>query len=561
MPSLRLYRLNDSIDGEPVTAFGDFLSRNRPIDEHGPFQGVGFTAMLYQIRTPAQPPAWSKFLVEAFDTAAPWPASSPTSALLIVRLDGDGSPYYYAIPFGSGRFELRRGAFRPAFGLRTALNLIYPRDEQGDAEERVHSLDTRRHGATTLRSRHQAAAATELTAFEVDQLRDVVRSATGRPADAESWGTRISGDDTLTVNLDRSVADLGTLCVGIEAAAERDDYRERFAWLDYIQPVSDLGLIADLQQEVLTEIAKRDETEFVLSPPEIVDWAGIDRFRFQEDRRVDLRNPDLRLRDYLGSLARNKVDLETLTPEYLKARQVEALDAGGDRVYRWPIWSCLSGTITSGDETYVIADGDFFRVDSDYLSELNRTIEDLEIQDPLPLPVSHPNTEEKHYNRQAADVMTGSLLLDRKNVIRSGGNAVELCDLLTDSRDLIHVKRHLSSSTLSHLFAQGAVSAQLIQMDPVFRAAARAKVAEAEEAGQGFSDLFPEDGIQTQDFRVVYAIVEDWGDKELHEALPFFSKVNLRRAAEDLRGRGFAVACQRVQVDGNAPHLGDPAKS
>ena len=43
-------------------------------------------------------------------------------------------------------------------------------------------------------------------------------------------------------------------------------------------------------------------------------------------------------------------------------------------------------------------------------------------------------------------------------------------------------------------------------------------------------------------FEVVYAIIEDWGGRTPAAALPFFSKINLREVANNLRARGFRVA-------------------
>lgn len=57
---------------------------------------------------------------------------------------------------------------------------------------------------------------------------------------------------------------------------------------------------------------------------------------------------------------------------------------------------------------------------------------------------------------------------------------------------------------------------------------------------------FFDDALRASDLEVSYAIIADWRDRLLAEGLPFFSKVNLRRTAEDLRSRGFSVSCSRV---------------
>jgi uncharacterized protein (TIGR04141 family) len=62
-----------------------------------------------------------------------------------------------------------------------------------------------------------------------------------------------------------------------------------------------------------------------------------------------------------------------------------------------------------------------------------------------------------------------------------------------------------------------------------------------------FSRLFPSGkGITAGDFTVVYAIIGKWKGKTLARALPFFSKVNLRRCANDLRRMGYNIAYKQI---------------
>jgi uncharacterized protein (TIGR04141 family) len=54
--------------------------------------------------------------------------------------------------------------------------------------------------------------------------------------------------------------------------------------------------------------------------------------------------------------------------------------------------------------------------------------------------------------------------------------------------------------------------------------------------------------IETASFEVGFAIVHSWRGRPLSEELPFFSKINLRRTAEELQSRGFRVSCTAVGV-------------
>jgi uncharacterized protein (TIGR04141 family) len=109
------------------------------------------------------------------------------------------------------------------------------------------------------------------------------------------------------------------------------------------------------------------------------------------------------------------------------------------------------------------------------------------------------------------------------------------------------VKRHLGSSDLSHLFAQGLVSAESLQMSIDFRLKAQEKV-NTLCAGSAEFDFFGSGAMQTSDFEIVYAIVEQWRGRSMSAALPFFSKVNLREVNQLLVSRGFHVSMKQVEA-------------
>jgi uncharacterized protein (TIGR04141 family) len=154
---------------------------------------------------------------------------------------------------------------------------------------------------------------------------------------------------------------------------------------------------------------------------------------------------------------------------------------------------------------------------------------------------------EDSFNKDAVTALAPALLMDKKLVnSRMQTTPVEVCDVLTADRRLIHAKLKFGSRDLSHLFSQGFVSATLLQSDSVFRDATHKKI---KELGGGDSfDFFNIPSLQAPDFEIIYVIVAPWKGRTLSEALPFFSKVNLLRTMEDLINRGFRVAVARVDT-------------
>jgi uncharacterized protein (TIGR04141 family) len=457
----------------------------------------------------------------------------------------------FAFPFGpTGRFLLRSDVYERGYGLRAALNLLYPRGSSSSG--RLRAVDSKRRSSTILRSRIQVSEPSDFDIFDVNRLRDTVQRADGIPADQAAWGRRIGGSDALSMSLDIEFAQIGRLCRQIERVHAQDDYTDSFDWIDYIRPVSDPHRVAELDEMVLQRLIEQDLTNLSLAPPEIIDWQLASGFRFHFDRpqgvaRAYVVHPDLRLSDYLRGLVQSGQQLDALSIEFLRNHNVYAVDDNGTTVHKWSVWRCLVGELEHDGSTIVLDEGDFFDVRQDYVRELDAFIDGIP-NSTADLPQTTPDTEEKDYNADAARMSDDLLLLDRQ-LIRVQGHTtpIEVCDLLSRSGHLIHVKRHLGSSNLSHLFSQGMVSAELLQSNPEFRSSVRAKIAEVAGLGSSF-DLIAETGFDSSSFEVVYAVAETWAGRTAAEALPFFSRVNLREFASALRTRGFGVAFDRIEA-------------
>ncbi|GAA2028318.1 hypothetical protein GCM10009740_17340 [Terrabacter terrae] len=343
------------------------------------------------------------------------------------------------------------------YGLKTALNLIYPNNSR--SAPRLRSVDSKRRDASVLRSRVQASEQVDFEAFDVSQLRDVLDKAVGQPYESK-WGQRVQGGDALVLALDVAFRDLGRLCRDIDAVSRRPDYQAKFSWIDNIQPLDDPLLKAEIEEEIVGRLKSKHLDGVALAPPEILDWAKVSGFRYHFDRRGtkrEVQHPDIRVVDYVRGLERSG-HLATIDPDFLRKSWIYANDGDGEVAARWPAWRCLVAEVSVGADTYILDEGELFRVSEDYLTALDHFLEGLP-QASYTLPETTVSQTEDAYNKSAAKA-SDLLLLDKQNVITVPGKttAIEVCDLLSSDRHLIHVKRHLSSSTLSHLFAQGIVS-------------------------------------------------------------------------------------------------------
>lgn len=544
MAELKCYRIRGSVGDDPITDFDDVVDvGDRRVGEYGPATYDDFEAKLYVTHS-SRSPRWAGFVEAGFPgEQLGFGQLRSVSALLVVR--PEDTDQFYAFTFGHGRYLLRDGAWIVDFGLRSALNLIHPSAESELDRSQLRVVDRKRVGANTLLTRTQAARPAALDQFDIDIFRDMIRRVTGTPGD-DTWGSRVDGGDALTVTADVNFEQLGALCRDLEALSEATDYQDQFGFIDQIRSVIDPIERGRVIEAVVETLRQGDEEESMdLAPPELIDWERVTRFQFDADRKADVRRTEFRLASWLGSLPTGM--RERLSEDYLRQHHLYAVDSDGSDVVKWTIWRCLSGAIEVEGQAYVLDDNEIYRVAADYLEEVDEVVSSLDVAS-TQLPDSSAGATEPDYNKHAADEVDGLVLLDTKTLEPAqGATRVELCDLLGPNGVFVHVKRHFTSSGLSHLFNQGLVAAQTLQLEPDFRVRARDLI-EEQGGSADYTSVLADSTFNPSSCEVVYGIIGSWQGKTLVERLPFFAKVALRHAAQSLRGMGYRVTYCPIDI-------------
>jgi uncharacterized protein (TIGR04141 family) len=115
---------------------------------------------------------------------------------------------------------------------------------------------------------------------------------------------------------------------------------------------------------------------------------------------------------------------------------------------------------------------------------------------------------------------------------------------LTADGFFIHVKKRGRSSTLSHLFAQGVNSAELLLNDVDFRRKATEKVKEVDPA---LVAAVPAEPSAREKIKVAYVVLSRGKRDDTPYGLPFFSLVSMKAAVETLRRDGIDVFAKEVK--------------
>jgi uncharacterized protein (TIGR04141 family) len=186
---------------------------------------------------------------------------------------------------------------------------------------------------------------------------------------------------------------------------------------------------------------------------------------------------------------------------------------------------------------YVLNNGKWYKVATDFAEEVLNYFENIP-ESEIELP-DYDHQGEGEYNEALPDAVAGSFCMDRKLIRHGGGHStIEFCDLITQEKRLVHIKRYGGSAQFSHLFNQGVVSAELFAQDEDFRRKLNEKLPTPMRLRN--AALRPE----AAEYEIVYAIISK-SDDPLE--IPFFSKVGLRNARRRLQGYGYKVTKKKIR--------------
>lgn len=503
-------------------SIGDALHEREGLTKLPVVYGSRSIGSLY-VRSPrSAPPQWLSLFSGYADLGSLNLRNASTAAVLLTRRGGR----LFAIAFGYGRHLLAPGSWEENFGLRTTLNMVEP--------GRIRSIDRKRFDAIARQTREQASREGTIEQFGLDIEQDLLRALVGTPRDA-AFGKRVAGMDALTPTVDVELKDVPDLLNDYATQYRRRAYRKTFPWVDHIAEVRDPRVKEPLEQKLLERLEEERPERCWLAVPTQVDWAGVGGFRYGGSAREEPK-PDLHLREFMETV---RADVE-MSADYLRRRTVTCIGSEGDQVIdRWTVHQCLYAEIDLEGETFLLSGGSWYRVAPAFVDVVSRYVRRIPATRVV-LPEYDDDSEEGYNKRVVRGNRRELALMDRKNIPYGGGpSRIEFCDLYSRSRAMVHVKRYQGSSVLSHLFAQGVVSAQAFLRSSEFRKKVNEKLPDSHKLGN------TERRPRADSYEVAYAVISR-SARPLE--LPFFSKVNLRHAAEQLQTLGFSVTLTKIPV-------------
>lgn len=537
-----LVGINDCLDKEKIKAY-----KANPIPLEAELKG---TMYLYAKKSEA--PDWIKYLKAGATPAGKTQIDdflkNTFSHSGAIALPIPKSKRHAILTFGYGKALVNYSAIEQFFGRNVILNAA-PMNQ-------ILAIKSQTYEQQARHKQDQASIRADLSSFGLDLENEILQKLTADLSEEfykkvslekKHLGLRMTGYDSITFNSSMPLKEVGDLCLALEQEFESDRYKKVLPEIDSFCPVRDKKVVAALEDTLITQLRKKTASKFHIGLPYIAELEEYSQFALvglgksiTEDSRGDFPTIDV-LIDALEA----KGMLKLVSIDHLKSIKVQCISSIDDARNRLPsVYRCLAAEIAHDGESYTLMSGRWYRLDKDFfagiVASLNKLVKTVVTLDPFD---STTHDDEGAYNVEQA-AKNGYHCFDRDDVPLKGRGNVEVCDLLTNSHQLIHVKRYGNSSKLSHLFSQGAVSAEALTQVEAFRDKFLTKVSNTRLR----TSL--KKAIVDRKFHVVYVILfESTPSKNAAqkiENLPAFSVVNLYKHYRSLKRDGITTHVQLV---------------
>ena len=335
---------------------------------------------------------------------------------------------------------------------------------------------------------------------------------------------------------------LQVLSEEVVSLSRRDGYRSSFEWVDNITPVEDEETDSALRERV---------AEMLLSDPvpKSLDAILPDDLLDSDDSRAIayVLYPGERLK----AAASKNLTVARLSGLAVSAqaegaaslaldRNLKFLDDGRSMIGTASVLECICADFQYDGEQIVAYDGDFYRVNPDFVSRIDAELNELSTST-IEFPPYKAETEPDYIERVRKNRGDNFIVLDRAMIRLDGEYGIEASDLVHSSGAMVHLKRKGKSSTLSHLFLQAANSCEVLRRSIPAQQKLNALVTEKAPsltlAGQ-VNAVHAKSWADKGPIEVVTAILGDWRGRSVL-TLPLFSRISLVQESRKITSLGY----------------------
>lgn len=516
---LTIYLMNESVVSFDECIKESYLDNER-LQEVNPDQDLPFNAKTFVYSLEPKNPKWIKFISEYFNLDD---LKNIAHGFLILL---HASERIFAVNFGYSHTVLDRSKVESNFGIRICANSLDP--------DQLKTIDSRNLDINTKQQRTNLSSVSNLSSFGVEIDEEWIRFLSGKPMN-EDIAKSLAGSDSLRINVDIKLDQLDEECSYLYELYLSDSYKEHFGFIDYFCAFNKKDpLVEILNEDLIDKVNLRTHEKISVAHPELFDEQLLDHYKLYFYNRNQVFDELTLQAIYEFMDTYNDID------DPLDKIKIIGLDENDNPVTKSSsIKEYLVCEIEKDNKTYVISSGSWFQVEKNYSTTIRENIKKIrDITNDLNLPKLSDGESEGTYNVKVAEL--NDWVHFDKNLIKLDEpyQRVEVCDVLTPANLLICVKKMTRSSTLSHLFAQGSVSADLLMGDDNYKSQI-VKIASDKGMTINLSEPVP---------TIVYAIATK-KQESLHKSIFLFSAIHLLKNARIIKRLGLHVAIAKIDYD------------
>lgn len=514
-----LYLLNEGVEPQDALADKSALSQETA-------DSIPSGAILYLVNSNAHDPWWKGYLGVSKKLEQSYPGG-----ILFIPV----GCRWLAATFGQSHHYLSPSSYEYDFGLKTTLNAVN--------RDSIRSTDAV-NPETAKRERIQSPKEADIRFFSFDGDNNIIlKRMTGRvQAQYADLLSSVTGCDSIRVTTKKSANELVELCQNLLGLFAKDEAATKFPEVFNVRYEKTPSIVTQLDNFLVDAIKEKDSS-LILSYPEILDYQNIGQVQFGRLKPVDL----FTIESFWKAIPEN--ELNEMSHERLQAHyNVGVLDADGKLSNRTrpSLYKCLIYEHELNGETYHFCEGKWYRVDQHFINDLTKRLNPYFLESKLPDNKMHCEAD---YNKMVAATQGHSIVFDRKTLFISGQTPIELCDICqldaVGEVALIHVKIGVHSSNLSHLFAQGHVGSEILLVPQSGAIEHFSKIVSESPLDDSSKDSIIKK-VRERRFNVVFAIITKKSASLKSDALPLFSRINLRRVIDSLETMNIKPSVQII---------------
>ncbi len=450
--------------------------------------------------------------------------------ILLVTREFESKKRIFALTFGFAKTLFKESVLEEQFGLKVVLNSV--------PINGLRKISKVNIGGNQKQAQEQIPKTGKISEFGFNVNSDLIKNVTALSEPEIFEKAIITGGDIFSLTVDRNVDNIEDFLDFCYQKYQEDTYKNNFDWIDNIKAISNKDMCEKLDKKMLEHINAKNYDNVWMAVPEVINWENIKGFRYSGSR--DLYD-DINIKKFIENMQEDPItSIDKFKNKTIRA--ISAEDETTDAI-SWSANKCLIAEIEYEGNNYCFNNSHWYKIDRDFAEQVKNeyntmSISSLNLQDYSS--EGQENYTEDNYNETLAENLNAALIHKIGEIPYGGGrgNKIEVCDVLTQNREMLHIKKSGGSSMLSHLFNQAVVSAEAL-IDNDFRTKYNNKLREHDY----LTFIVPE--FHTSDFTVVLGIIGK--EENDRPKIPFFSKVAIRYAYKAIQNMGYSVAIKNIK--------------